>query len=221
MSSTTSDTVATQQVFLHVGCGPAKRQHTTRGFISDDWREVRLDIDPAVQPDIIGSMTDMQMVDSGSMDALYSSHNIEHLWAHEVPVALAEFRRVLKDDGFVILTCPDMQSVCQLVAEERLTETAYMSSAGPIAPLDILYGHRSALAKGNHYMAHRCGFTKKVLLGVLKTAGFPQSLVMQRQAPLFDLWALASNSQRSEDELRSLVDLHFPREQRGVVIADM
>jgi hypothetical protein len=216
-----SDTVATQRAFLHVGCGPAKRQHTTRGFIGDDWQEVRLDIDPAVQPDIIGSMTDMQTVDSGSMDALYSSHNIEHLFAHEVPVALGEFRRVLKEDGFVILTCPDLQSVCQLVAEERLTDTAYLSGAGPISPLDILYGHRPALSKGNHYMAHRCGFTKKVLMGVLKAAGFPQALVMQRELPFFDLWALASNSQRSEDELRRLVDLHFPREQRGVVIADM
>lgn len=216
-----SDTVATRRAFLHVGCGPAKRQHTTRGFIGDDWQEVRLDIDPAVQPDIIGSMTDMQTVDSGSMDALYSSHNIEHLFAHEVPVALGEFRRVLKEDGFVILTCPDLQSVCQLVAEERLTDTAYLSGAGPISPLDILYGHRPALSKGNHYMAHRCGFTKKVLMGVLKAAGFPQALVMQRELPFFDLWALASNSQRSEDELRSLVDLYFPREQRGVVIADM
>lgn len=216
-----SDTVATQRAFLHVGCGPAKRQHTTRGFIGDDWREVRLDIDPAVQPDIIGSMTDMQTVDSGSMDALYSSHNIEHLFAHEVPVALREFRRVLNDDGFVILTCPDLQSVCQLVAEERLTDTAYLSGAGPIAPLDILYGHRPALSKGNHYMAHRCGFTKKVLMGVLTAAGFPQALVMQRASPFFDLWALASNSQRSEDELHSLVDLHFPREQRGVVIANI
>jgi hypothetical protein len=70
-------------------------------------------------------------------------------------------------------------------------------------------------------MAHRCGFTKKVLMGVLTAAGFPQALVMQRASPFFDLWALASNSQRSEDELRSLVDLHFPREQRGVVIANL
>lgn len=216
-----SDGVLTQRAFLHVGCGPASRQHTTRGFIHDAWREVRLDIDPAVQPDIIGSMTDMQTVDSGSMDALYSSHNIEHLFAHEVPIALAEFRRVLKEDGFIVLTCPDLQSVCQLVAQERLTEAAYQSSAGPIAPLDILYGHRPALSKGNHYMAHRCGFTKKVLIGVLSAAGFAQSLVMQRESPFFDLWALASNSQRTEEELRSLIDLHFPREQRGVVIANL
>jgi SAM-dependent methyltransferase len=221
MSSMVSETVATLQAFLHVGCGPAKKQHTTLGFISDAWREVRLDIDPDVQPDIIGTMTDMQTVDSGSMDALFSSHNIEHLFAHEVPKALGEFRRVLKEDGFVIIACPDLQSVCQLVAQERLTEAAYQSSVGPISPLDILYGHRPALSKGNHYMAHRCGFTKKVLIGVLTAAGFPQTLVMQREAPFFDLWALASNSRRTEDELRSLVDLHFPREQRGVVIANM
>jgi len=221
MSSMVSEMVATQQAFLHVGCGPAQKQHTTLGFISDAWREVRLDIDPAVQPDIIGTMTDMHAVDSGSMDALFSSHNIEHLFAHEVPIALGEFRRVLKEDGFVIIACPDLQSVCQLVAQELLTEAAYQSSVGPISPLDILYGHRPALSKGNHYMAHRCGFTKKVLMGVLTAAGFPQTLVMQREAPFFDLWALASNSRRTEDELRSLVDLHFPREQRGVVIANM
>lgn len=215
------DSDAKQRAFLHVGCGPAKKQHTTRAFNTDAWREVRLDIDPSIQPDIIGSMTDMQTVESGSMDALYSSHNIEHLFAHEVPIALREFRRVLKEHGFVVLTCPDLQSVSQLVAEERLTEAAYMSSVGPISPLDILYGHRPALSKGNHYMAHRCGFTKKVLIGVLSAAGFAQTLVMQREAPFFDLWALASNSQRTEDELRSLVDLHFPREQRGVVIANM
>lgn len=216
-----SDNVTKQRSFLNVGCGPTDKQQTTRGFLSEAWREVRLDIDPAVEPDIIGSMTDMQAVDSGSMDALYSSHNIEHLFAHEVPVALREFRRVLKQDGFVVLTCPDLQSVCQLVAQERLVEPAYMSSVGPISPLDILYGHRQALSKGNHYMAHRCGFTKNVLVGVLTAAGFAQSLVMQRESPFFDLWALASNSQRTEDELRSLVDIHFPREQRNVVIANM
>jgi predicted SAM-dependent methyltransferase len=38
------------------------------------------------------------------MDALYSSHNIEHVFAHEVVPTLKEFRRVLKPDGFVVIT---------------------------------------------------------------------------------------------------------------------
>jgi hypothetical protein len=83
-------------------------------------------------------------------------------------VALAEFRRVLADDGFAVITCPDLQSVCELVAQDRLTEPAYTAPAGPIAPLDILYGHRAAMARGNLYMAHRCGFTSRVLAATLR-----------------------------------------------------
>ena len=104
----------------------------------------------------------------GRCDALFSSHNIEHLYAHEVPLALREFRRVLKPEGFVVITCPDLQSICAEVAEDRLTQTAYQSPAGPIAPIDMLYGLRSALARGNLYMAHRSGFTLKVLVATLR-----------------------------------------------------
>ncbi|WPL20233.1 class I SAM-dependent methyltransferase [Thiorhodovibrio frisius] len=141
--------------FLHIGCGPKHKDRTTAGFNTPDWQDIRLDIDPAVQPDILGTMTDMAAVESESMDALFSSHNIEHLYAHEVPVALAEFLRVLKPNGFAVITCPDLQSVCALVAEDKLTEPAYTAPAGPIAPIDILYGHRPSLARGNLYMAHK------------------------------------------------------------------
>lgn len=87
----------------------------------------------------------MADVASESVEALFSSHNIEHLYPHEVPVALAEFKRVLKADGFVVITCPDLQSICALVAEDKLTEAAYVSPAGPIAPIDMLYGLRSSM----------------------------------------------------------------------------
>jgi len=50
------------------------------------------DIDQSVNPDIVGTMTDMSQVQGASVDALFSSHNIEHLYPHEVPVALADFR---------------------------------------------------------------------------------------------------------------------------------
>ena len=197
--------------FLHVGCGPKLKNHTTRGFNTPEWAEIRLDIDASVQPDVIGTMVDLSAVESDSVDAIYSSHNIEHLYPHEVPLALAEFLRVLKPDGFFVVTCPDLQSVCKLIAEDKLTDTAYTSPAGPIAPLDILYGHRPAMAKGNLYMAHRCGFTQKVLSGTLQSCGFKSVATMARgRAPFFDLFALASKSERSEAELRLLAGQHFP-----------
>lgn len=199
------------KTFLHVGCGPKHKDRTTAGFARDDWQELRLDIDAAAAPDIVGTMTDMSAVADASVDAVFSSHNIEHLYPHEVPVALAEFRRVLTPDGFVVVTCPDLQSVCALIADDKLLEPAYTAPAGPIAPLDILYGHRPAMARGNLYMAHRCGFTARVLSGVLGGAGFAGVAVARRAAPHFDLWALASVSARDQAAMRALAAEHFPR----------
>ena len=64
------------------------KENTTPAFNTDDWKEVRADINKDVNPDIIASMTDMSSIDDNSYDAIYSSHNIEHLYAHEVPLAL-------------------------------------------------------------------------------------------------------------------------------------
>jgi predicted SAM-dependent methyltransferase len=193
--------------FLHIGCGHKRKDRTTAGFA--DWKELRFDIDETVLPDLVGTMTDMSSVASASVNAIFSSHNIEHLYPHEVPKALVEFVRVLSDDGFAVITCPDIQSVCALVAEDKLTEPAYTSPAGPIAPLDILYGHRASMAQGNLYMAHRCGFTERVLTGTLKTAGFASVASIKRGAPFFDLWALASKMPRSEEEIKSMAKTYF------------
>lgn len=196
--------------FLHVGCGPQTKARTTPAFNTPEWTEVRLDIDPSVKPDIVGTMLDMSAVADASVDAIFSSHNIEHLYAHEVSVALAEFRRVLRPDGYAVITCPDLQAICALVAEDKLTDTAYTSPAGPITPLDMLYGHRPPMARGNLYMAHRCGFTEKVLSGTLKACGFA-AVASLRRASRFDLWAVAAVSPIDEAALRSIAMAHFPQ----------
>jgi ubiquinone/menaquinone biosynthesis C-methylase UbiE len=196
--------------FLHIGCGQKRKNQTTQGFNALEWTEQRFDIDESVKPDIVGTMTEMGAVPGESVDAIFSSHNIEHLYPHEVPVALKEFVRVLSADGFVVLTCPDLQSVCELVAQNQLTEAAYTSPAGPIAPIDILYGHRPAMAQGNLYMAHRCGFTEKVLIGTLQAAGFTAVISRRRPAPFFDLWAVAKKGAADEVGMRALAAAHFP-----------
>ena len=196
--------------FLHIGCGPKHKDQTTKGFNTPQWKELRLDIDPSCNPDITGTMTEMSAVRDHSVDAIFSSHNIEHLYPHEVPLALAEFKRVLKPKGFAVMTCPDLQSVAALIAEDKLTDPAYTSPAGPIAPLDILYGHRSSMAKGNVYMAHRCGFTQKVLTGTLQASGFTSVASKRRGHPFYDLWAIASVSSMDEAALRAIAAEHFP-----------
>lgn len=191
----------THRKALHVGCGAATLKSAPRYFHGPEWEEVRLDINPDAKPDIVASMLDMSPVASASMDALYSSHNVEHVHPHEVDIVLREFRRVLKPDGLCVVTVPDLQSVAALVAQDCLEDTAYVSPAGPIAPLDILYGHRASMAGGNLFMAHKTGFTAKTLGQALLRAGFAQVSV-QRVPAAFALWALAYPT-AADDERRT------------------
>ena len=173
---------------LHVGCGVADPAKLPAAFFPAGlWSELRLDIDPGVAPDIIASITEMGVVETASVDAVWSAHNLEHLAAHEVPLALAEFRRVLRADGFVLATMPDLQQVAELVAADNLEGAAYLSAMGPIAALDMLYGYRPAIAQGNAFMGHRTGFTATTLATHLQRAGFAEVRVQRDGA--FALWA--------------------------------
>lgn len=158
---------------LHVGCGPYYPNSLPETFPTDEWQEIRLDIDPAVRPDIIGSITDMSAVPSESVNAVYSSHNVEHVYYHQVPLVLAEFHRVLKPGGFAMILVPDIEIVAKAVAEGNLEECPlYISPAGPIAAIDIFYGFRKAIASGNYYMAHHTAFTAQSLEVKMQQAGF-------------------------------------------------
>ena len=176
------------QVVLHVGCGPRQFDTLHARFRGPAWREVRLDIDQRVQPDVVASITDMPMVGSASVDAVWSSHNLEHLHAFEVPQALAEFLRVLKPGGCALIAVPDLQRAAELVAAEQAEAAAYVSPAGPITPLDMIFGHR-VQTQSNPFMAHRTGFTARTLIQALAQAGFRR---VQLERHEFELLAEAS-----------------------------
>ena len=65
------------------------------------------------------------------------------------------------------------------------------------------------MAAGNLYMAHRCGFTMRVLMGTLQAAGF-QGVVGRQRPQVFDLWALATKSAMDEAALRKMAAEHLP-----------
>jgi SAM-dependent methyltransferase len=171
---------------LHVGCG--KLALDAELFDPRQWKEIRLDIDPAVEPDIINSIIDMNAVQNRSVDVVWSAHSLEHLYRHEVIPALQEFYRVLKPNGLVMITLPDIQAVAREVAEGRLEDPLYQSPAGPIAAIDILWGHRAAIIKGKQHMVHKTGFTSTTLEKNLAQANFQN---IQIKSIGWDLWATA------------------------------
>lgn len=173
------------RIVLHVGCGPRDPESLHPKFRGPDWREVRLDIDSGVEPDIVSSIVDMSSVPSTAVDAVWSSHNLEHVYAHEVATVLDGFHRVLRPSGTLLVTLPDLQEVAKRIALGRLEDPLYTSPAGPIAPLDVVYGHRPPIERGNDFMAHRTGFTAKTLKAKLVAAGFEGVQVTPKE---YALW---------------------------------
>lgn len=187
---------------LHIGCGSAGPERLPAYFRTSQWREIRADIDPSVQPDIVCSMLDLSCIADASIDAIWSSHNLEHLSWFEVPVALGEFRRVLKADGFALMNVPDLRAIARYILEDKLTDTLYNSAAGPISPLDVMFGHQRSIEAGNSYMAHRTGFTATTLGQALANAGFDE--VRVHEGGHWDLWGLACMPHTSGDVFRHL-----------------
>jgi hypothetical protein len=202
---------------LHVGCGVYSRDKLPLVFHDTGWKEIRLDIDPDVHPDYIASITDMRVISDARVDAVYSSHNIEHLYPHEVPLALREMCRVIKPYGLAFIKVPDLQEVARYVADGKLDDMLYMSPMGPIAPLDILFGHRSSLEVGNAFMAHRTGFTAGTLGAALITAGFAAALV-QRNPSAFSLDAVAFRTSPGTEEVVNVQARMLPSPDRSAVL---
>ena len=192
------------KTLLHVGCASLNISDL-KGFNNDKWAEIRFDIDENRNPDIIGTIVDLSSVETGSVDAVYSAYNLDHIYPHEVPIALKEFFRVLKNDGIAIIKCPDIQSVCEAIGKDKLLDVFYQSPVGPITPIDILFGNRKAIAKGNEFMAKKGGFTYSVLDGALHQAGF----VIRYGGRIKngrELSVVAFKSMKSELELKNIAD---------------
>ena len=198
------------KTFLHVGCGP-KNQSSCLGFDNDNWKEIRLDIDKNVNPDIVGTLTDMKSVETGSVDAVYSSHNIEHIFPHEVPIALSEFYRVLKEDGIVVITCPDLQGAGEALAQDKLFETLYEGHDGPVTAFDVLFGHRETTAGGNIFMVHKGGFTYSTLDRAFYEAGF--KVRVGGRSGVCSLYLVAFKQKKSEEEVKKIAVPFLPGPQ--------
>ena len=135
---------------LHAGC----RWEPLPDWFPASTHEIRLDANAGCEPDIVASVTDLG--DIGEFDIVYCSHVLEHVYPHEVHKVISEFHRVLKPGGKAIIIVPDLEDA------KATEDVLYVSPAGPITGLDLMYGMREMI-EDNPFMAHHCGFVSDTL----------------------------------------------------------
>jgi predicted SAM-dependent methyltransferase len=85
---------------LHIGAGTSKIQNLTNCDLYNPDADLKLDA------------TNLYKFENCTVDLIESHHMIEHLSFQETHKAIAEWQRVLRKNGLLILTFPDITAVC-------------------------------------------------------------------------------------------------------------
>lgn len=127
----------------------------------------RVDWDPRI---VIHDLTKPLPWDSGTVDACYTSHTVEHMSREQGQFLVTEAYRVLKPGGVLRVVVPDLRAV---VDKYRSGE---MPAEDVVEALGVLYGGdkqglRRVLAPLIEY-PHKCMYDTDSMIRLLESAGF-------------------------------------------------
>lgn len=90
---------ANGEIKINVGCGE---------FRNEDWINIdKTKVKGGPKPDIVASADDLPFKD-GTVHKIYAGHVLEHIEFEKIPSVLAEFKRVLVEDGVLVIVGPDL-----------------------------------------------------------------------------------------------------------------
>ena len=175
------------KLVLHVGCGMPDEQGLHERFRGPEWHELRLDVDPGVQPDIVA--THHRHVARagrvGRRGLLAPQHR-----------ARLRARGAGRDAGVLPRAEAGRRGAARHARPPERRQNDRVRAArghalqiGLRADLGARHGLRAGndVAGGREYMAHRTGFTRGTLARKLGAAGFVD-IEVTRAVP-FALWA--------------------------------
>ena len=135
---------------LHIGGEEAK----------EGWKI--LNVRPDDNTDYIGNVTDLSMFRNESWDEIYASHILEHLdYRAELPHVLTELYRILKTDGVLKISVPDLEILAKLLVHPGL------NFQNRFHVMRMIMGGQT-----NPYDYHKVAFTFEFMQMFLGQAGF-------------------------------------------------
>lgn len=144
---------------LNVGCGDRHIRKLKPYF--ENWEEIRLDLYDE-SADIKCDIVTLKDVQDSTVDCVWASHVIEHLYWHELSETFNNFMRVLKPNGFAVITVPDLGSISELI-KDNLTDPMIHG----LAPIDFIFGSRELHERDGIGQLHKTGFTSKSMEQIL------------------------------------------------------
>jgi SAM-dependent methyltransferase len=144
---------------LNVGCG---RHAGLEGYTNID---VQRSPKAKCDPDIFADAKSIPLPD-GCASEVMAIHLFEHFHFWDVPVVLAEWRRLLKPGGLLVLEMPDVRKCAKNLL--RLIDGPDVKSLDSLA----MYGLYGDPRDADPWMCHKWGWTPKTLRPVLKAHGF-------------------------------------------------
>lgn len=138
-------------VRLNLGCGRK---------VLDGWVNVDIAVSDKAprEPEVLSDLRAIPLHD-GCADEAMAIHVIEHFYRWEVPAVLAEWLRLLKPGGLLVLECPDVLKCARNLLAGDIDSQSYWG----------LYGDP---AHEDPFMCHRWGWTPATLRAELAAAGF-------------------------------------------------
>jgi len=144
-----------------------------------DWKI--LDIEARPNVDFVCDASDLSQFPDNSIAKIYASHVLEHFYHtlnDELLNVLKEWRRVLKPGGQLLVSVPDLKTLCWLYLDPNLTES------NRILIMRIMYGGHS-----NQYDVHKVGLDIDSLGAFATKAGFSDLKRVEK----FDIFEDSSN----------------------------
>lgn len=127
-----------------------------------DWKI--LDVEPRPEVDYIGDAADLSKFDNDCVDVIYASHVLEHFYYNlnnQLIGTLKEWHRVLKPGGKLMISVPDLKTLCWLYLNPNLMpiERHHL--------MRVMFGGQM-----NIYDVHKVGFDFEIMAMYLEEAGF-------------------------------------------------